>query len=190
MLDLLPPNLRRHLLQVGDLKKLRAGEAVEVQSGYVIVLSGKVFVLDADGNLLLGYLAAGDILGVGNFPVKLCGWSGEVLLVGEEDFRVVLERSPEVIWRVIGSIIGWAGKVSELAVRLAKLRAASRVALAILDFDGRVSSVSLVAKRAGVSRETASRIINRWVRRGVVGRVEGKLVVLKPERLQAEVKWP
>jgi CRP-like cAMP-binding protein len=184
MLDFLPVNLRRHLLQVGSLKELRAGEAVEVRSGYVIVLSGKVLVFDIGGDLLLGYLAAGDIFGVGNFPVKLVSWGSEVLLVEEADFRLVMERSPEIVWRVIGSVAGWAGRVSELAVRLASLRAARRVALAILDFDGKVPSVSLIAKRAGVTRETASRVINRWVRAGILGRDKEKLVILKPERLR------
>jgi pyruvate/2-oxoacid:ferredoxin oxidoreductase beta subunit len=53
MLDLLPPNLRRHLLQVGTVKEL---QAVEVRSGYVIVLGGEVWVFDINGDLLLGYL--------------------------------------------------------------------------------------------------------------------------------------
>jgi CRP-like cAMP-binding protein len=188
MLDFLPANLRRHLLQVGNLKEIRAGEAVEVRSGYVIVLSGKILVFDIGGDLLLGYLAAGDILGIGSFPVKLVSSGSEVLLVGEVDFRVVMERSPETVWRVISSAVAWAGRVSELAVRLAKLRATRRIALSILDFDGKLPSIWLIAKRAGVSRETASRVINRWVREGILGRVEGKLVVLKPERLRAKIK--
>jgi CRP-like cAMP-binding protein len=35
-----------------------------------------------------------------------------------------------------------------------------------------------------VVRETASRVINRWIRAGILGREKGKLVILKPERLR------
>jgi hypothetical protein len=186
MLELLPPNLRRHLLQVGTVKELRSGEAVEVLSGYVIVLDGEVWVFDINGDLFLGYLRRGEFLVAEGFPVKLVGRRGRALLVGASDFRVVVERSPELMWRVVNSALDWARKVTELAVRLAKLKARARIAAAVLDFGEQLPSISLIAKRAGVSRETASRIINRWVRKGILGRVEGKLVVLKPERLQAK----
>jgi hypothetical protein len=185
MLDLLPPNLRRHLLQVGTVKEL---QAVEVRSGYVIVLGGEVWVFDINGDILLGYLREGDILFAEGFPVKLFGRGGRVLLVGSSDFRLVVERSPELMWRVMSSVLDWARKVGELAARLAKLNARARVAAAILDFGERLPSVSLIAKRAGVTRETASRVINRWIRAGILGRVKGKLVILNPERLRQILK--
>jgi hypothetical protein len=184
MLELLPPNLHRHLLQVGTVKELRSGEAVEVRSGYVIVLGGEVWVFDINGDLLLGYLGEGEFLVAEGFPVRLEGRGGRVLLVGASDFRLVVERSPELMWRVISSALSWASKVTELAARLAKLRARARIAAAVLDFGERSPSISLIAKRAGVARETASRVINRWIRAGILGRDKGKLVILKPERLR------
>ena len=81
-------------------------------------------------------------------------------------------------------VLDWARKVTELAARLAKLSARARIAAAVLDFGERLPSISLIAKRAGVTRETASRVINRWVKAGILGRVEGKLVILNPERLR------
>ena len=137
----------------------------------------------------MGYLRKGEFLVAEGFPVKLVGQRGRALLVGASDFRMVVERSPELMWRVVNSALDWARKVTELAVRLAKLKARARIA-AVLDFSEQLPSISLIAKRAGVSRETASRIINQWVRKGILGRVEGKLVVLKPERLQAKGEWP
>jgi hypothetical protein len=184
MLELLPPNLHRHLLQVGAVKELQSGEAVEVRSGYVIVLGGEVWVFDINGDLLLGYLREGEFLVAEGFPVRLAGRGGRVLLVGASDFRLVVERSPELMWRVMSSALDWARKVTELAARLAKLKARARVAAAVLDFGERLPSISLIAKRAGVTRETASRVINRWIRAGVLGRDKGKLVILKPERLR------
>jgi hypothetical protein len=184
MLELLPPNLRRHLLQVGALKELRSGEAIEVRSGCVIVLGGEVWVFDISGDLLLGYLKEGEFWVAEGFPARLVGRGGRVLLVGASDFRLVVERSPELMWRVISSALDWARKATELAARLAKLRAEARIAAAVLDFGEQLPSVSLIAKRAGVTRETASRVINRWIRAGILGRDKGKLVILKPERLR------
>jgi len=57
-----------------------------------------------------------------------------------------------------------------------------------LDFGEQLPSISLIAKRAGVTRETASRVINRWIRAGILGRDKEKLVILKPERLRQIVK--
>ena len=181
MLDLLPPNLHRHLLQVGTVREIQSGGAVEVRSGYVVVLGG-------NGDLLLGYLGEGEFLMAEGFPVKLSGRGARVLLVSASDFKLVVERSSELMWRVMSSALDWARKVTELAVRLAKLSARARIAAAILDFGERLPSISLVAKRAGVTRETASRVINRWIRAGILGRVEGKLVILKPERLRQILK--
>jgi hypothetical protein len=184
MLEVLPPNLRRHLLQVGALKELRSGEAIEVRSGYVIVLDGEVWVFDISGDLLLGYLREGEFWVAEGFPVRLVGRGGRVLLVGASDFRLVVERSPELMWRVISSALDWASRVTELTARLATLKARARIAAAVLDFGEQLPSISLIAKRAGVSRETASRVINRWIRAGILGRDKGKLVILKPERLR------
>ena len=188
MLDFLPANLRHHLLQVGNLKELQGGGAVEVRSGYVVVLGGEVWVFDINGDLLLGYLGEGEILFAEGFPVKLSGRGARVLLVSASDFKLVIERSPELMWRVMSSVLGWARKVSELAARLAKLSARARIAAAVLDFGERLPSISLIARRAGVTRETASRVINRWIRAGILGRVEGKLVILKPEWLRKTLK--
>jgi CRP-like cAMP-binding protein len=88
----------------------------------------------------------------------------------------------------MSSVLDWAKRVGELAVRFARLSARARVAAAILDFGERLPSVSLIAKRAGVTRETASRVINRWIRAGILGRVKGKLVILNPERLRQILK--
>ncbi len=188
MLDVLPPNLRRHLLQVGTVKELRSGEAVEVRSGYVIVLGGEVWVFDVNGDLLLGYLGEGGFLVAEGFPVRLEGRGGRVLLVSASDFKIVVERSPELMWRVMSSALDWARQVTELAVRLARLKARARIAAAVLDFGERLPGISLIAKRAGVTRETASRVINRWIRAGILGRDKGKLVILKPERLRQVTK--
>jgi CRP-like cAMP-binding protein len=92
------------------------------------------------------------------------------------------------MWRVVSSALDWARKVTELAARLAKLKARARIAAAVLDFGEQLPSISLIAKRAGVTRETASRVINRWIRAGILGRDKGKLVILKPERLRQILK--
>jgi hypothetical protein len=190
MLDLLPPNLHRHLLQVGTVKELQSGEAVEVRSGYVVVLDGEVWVFDINGDLLLGYLGEGEFLMAEGFPVKLSGRGARVLLVSASDFKLVVERSPELMWRVMSSTLDWARRVSELAARLAKLNARARIAAAVLDFGERLPSISLIARRAGVTRETASRVINRWIRAGILGRDKGRLVILKPERLRQILSEP
>ena len=163
MLDLLPPNLHSHLLRVGTVKELRAGESVEVRSGYVVVLGGEVWVFDINGDLLLGYLGEGESLVAEGLPVRLFGRGGRVLLVGASDFKLVVERSPELMWRAMSSVLGWARRVTELAVRLAKLSARARIAAAVLDFGERLPSVSLIAKRAGVGSLTARLGLGFWV---------------------------
>lgn len=141
-------------MQVGTVKEFQSGEAVEVRSGYVIMMAI--------------YFRGDEFLVAEGFPVKLSGRGGRVLLVSASDFKLVVERSPELMWRVISSALGWARKVTELAVRLAKLSARARIA-AVLDFGERLPSISLIAKWARVIRETASRVINRWIRAGIKG---------------------
>ena len=69
MFDLLPPNLRRHLLRVGTVRELRSGESVEVRSGYVMVMAIYFWVRV-------------------RFWLRLFGRGGRVLLVGASDFSV------------------------------------------------------------------------------------------------------
>ncbi|MFN3422564.1 MAG: Crp/Fnr family transcriptional regulator, partial [Armatimonadota bacterium] len=69
-----------------------------------------------------------------------------------------------------------------------------RVAWALLEFANSKGylpqwvNVNIIAKRCGLARETASRILSQWQKEGILQRTREGFVVLEPSKLQAMLK--
>lgn len=119
---------------------------------------------------------------------------GEALLVRRSDFIALMERIPHLVWKLLQAMAKRIRETDDLVMRMAWLNAPERVAWALLEFadsKGKLPqwlSVNILAKRCGLARETASRILSQWQKERILERTREGFVILKPSKLQATLK--
>jgi len=117
--------------------------------------------------------------------------NGEALIVRRPDFLALMERLPHLVWQLLQAMAKRLRETDEMVMRMAWLNAPERVAWALLEFadaKGRLPSwlsVNILAKRCGLARETASRIVSQWQREGILQRTRDGWVILKSEKLRS-----
>lgn len=204
----MPSQFLRHLAQVAICRRFRAGDVLcskgEMSSTLFVLLKGQVMVVGVDDEgreVILSLLNPGDFFGelalIDGRPRSadvVAVTDGEALLVRRSDFMALAERMPNLIWQVMEVIAKRIREADELVMRMAWLNAQERVAWALLEFadsKGQLPqwvNVNILAKRCGLARETASRIISQWQKEGVLQRTKEGFVILKPSKLQAMLK--
>ncbi len=204
----MPSQFLRHLAQVAICRRFRAGDTLcqkgEMGSTLFILLKGQVMVVGVDDEgreVLLNLLKPGDFFGelslIDGRPRSadvIAVTDGEALLVRRSDFMALAERMPHLIWQVMEVIARRMREADELIMRMAWLNAQERVAWALLEFANSKGylpqwvSVNIIAKRCGLARETASRILSQWQKEGVLQRTKEGFVVLEPSKLQVMLK--
>ncbi len=204
----MPPQFLRHLAQVAICRRFRAGDVLcakgEASSTLFVLLRGQVVVVGVDDEgreVLLNLLKPGDFFGelslIDGRPRSadvLALTDGEALLVRRSDFMALMERIPNLVWQLLQAMAKRIRETDELVMRMAWLNAQERIAWALLEFadsKGRLPrwlSINILAKRCGLARETASRIVSQWQREGILERTREGFVILKPIKLQAMLK--
>lgn len=204
----MPSQFLRHLAQVAICRRFRAGDVLcskgEMSSTLFVLLKGQVMVVGVDDEgreVILSLLNPGDFFGelalIDGRPRSadvVAVTDGEALLVRRSDFMALAERMPNLIWQVMEVMAKRIREADELVMRMAWLNAQERVAWALLEFadsKGQLPqwvNVNILAKRCGLARETASRIISQWQKEGVLQRMKEGFVILKPSKLQAMLK--
>ncbi len=204
----MPSQFLRHLAQVAICRRFRAGDVLcskgEMSSTLFVLLKGQVMVVGVDDEgreVLLNLLKPGDFFGelalIDGQPRSadvIAVTDGEALLVRRSDFMALAERMPSLIWQVMEVIAKRVREADELVMRMAWLNAQERVAWALLEFadsKGQLPqwvNVNILAKRCGLARETASRIVSQWQKEGILQRTKDGFVILKPSKLQAMLK--
>lgn len=204
----MPPQFLRHLAQVAICRRFRAGDVLcakgEASSTLFVLLKGQVMVVGVDDEgreVLLNLLKPGDFFGelslIDGKPRSadvIALTDGEALLVRRSDFIALMERMPHLFWQLLQAMAKRIRETDELVMRMAWLNAQERVAWALLEFadsKGKLPSwlsVSILARRCGLARETASRIVSQWQKEGIIGRTKEGFVILKPAKLQALLK--
>ncbi|MEZ8222239.1 CRP/FNR family transcriptional regulator, cyclic AMP receptor protein [Candidatus Fervidibacteria bacterium JGI MDM2 JNZ-1-D12] len=204
----MPSQFLRHLAQVAICRRFRAGDVLcskgEMSSTLFVLLKGQVMVVGVDDEgreVLLNLLKPGDFFGelalIDGRPRSadvIAVTDGEALLVRRSDFMALAERMPSLIWQVMEVIAKRVREADELVMRMAWLNAQERVAWALLEFadsKGQLPqwvNVNILAKRCGLARETASRIVSQWQKEGILQRTKDGFVILKPSKLQAMLK--
>lgn len=204
----MPSQFLRHLAQVAICRRFRAGDVLcskgEMSSTLFVLLKGQVMVVGVDDEgreVLLNLLKPGDFFGeislIDGRPRSadvIAVTDGEALLVRRSDFMALAERMPQLIWQIMEAIAKRMRETDELVMRMAWLNAQERVAWALLEFanpKGQLPQwvgVSIIAKRCGLARETASRIVSQWQKEGILQRTKEGFVILKPSKLQMMLK--
>ncbi len=204
----MPSQFLRHLAQVAICRRFRAGDVLcskgEMSSTLFVLLKGQVMVVGVDDEgreVLLNFLKPGDFFGelalIDRQPRSadvVAVTDGEALLVRRSDFMALAERMPHLIWQVMEVMAKRIREADELVMRMAWLNAQERVAWALLEFanaKGQLPhwvNVNIIAKRCGLARETASRIVSQWQKEGILQRTKEGFVILKPSKLQAMLK--
>lgn len=199
----MPPQFLRHIAQVAIRRSFREGDLLcskgEAGSTMFVLLKGQVEVVGVDEEgkeVLLSILQEGDIFGElslidgqGRSTDVLALSDGEMLIVRRSDFLPLMERMPQLAWQLLMTLTKRLRDTDELVLRMAWLNAQQRVAWTLLEYadGGRLPkwlTVPLLAKRCGLARETASRIVNQLQREGVLQRTREGWEIIKPERLK------
>ncbi|MFA0752771.1 MAG: hypothetical protein IMHGJWDQ_000533 [Candidatus Fervidibacter sp.] len=201
----MPTQFLRHLIQVAICRKFRAGEVLctkgEPGSTLFVLLKGQMIVIGVDDEgreVLLSLLKPGDFFGevslIDGRPHSadvVALTNGEALIVRRPDFLALMERLPHLVWQLLQAMAKRLRETDEMVMRMAWLNAPERVAWALLEFadaKGRLPSwlsVNILAKRCGLARETASRIVSQWQREGILQRTRDGWVILKSEKLRS-----
>lgn len=204
----MPSQFLRHLAQVAISRRFRAGEVLcskgEVGSSLFVLLEGQAMVIGVDDEgreVLLNFLKPGDFFGelalIDGRPRSanvIALTDGETLLVRKADFLALVERIPNLIWQFMEVIAKRMRETDEMVMRMAWFSAQERIAWALLEFadpEGQLPrwmNITIIAKRCGMARETASRIVSQWQREGILQRTKEGLVILKPSKLQEILK--
>ncbi|MCX7643451.1 MAG: Crp/Fnr family transcriptional regulator [Armatimonadetes bacterium] len=200
----MPSQFLRHLAQVAICRRFRAGDVLcckgEMGSTLFILLKGQVMVVGVDDGgreVLLNLLKPGDFFGelslIDGRPRSadvVALTDGEALLVRRSDFMALAERMPSLIWQLMEALAKRVREADELVMRMAWLNAPERVAWALLEFANQQGqlpqwvNINILAKRCGLARETANRIVSQWQKEGILLRTKEGFVITKPSKLQ------
>lgn len=190
---------RHHLFTAGELLCSKGDVGMTM---FVLVRGqAEVVGVDEEGReVLLAILDEGDVFGElslidgqGRSANVVALSDGEMLVIRRSDFLPLLERMPQLMWELLLTITKRLRETDELVLRMAWLNAQQRVAWALLEYAkaGKLPKwlkVHVLAKRCGLARETASRIVSQFQRTGVLIRGKEGWVIAKPEALRAILK--
>jgi len=188
LLTALPATLKAHLFAGSRAVHLEAGrtlfEAGDPGDGCYRIETGlmKVSVLSAAGNeRILAILGPGALVGelalLDGRPRSasvVALRDSTLAFVGRAAFDAVLARQPE-LWRLVAAMLALADAFGEAVPPAGAGRVLIRQKL----------SQSDLAAIAGIARENVSRILNGWIREGVVSRIAGYYCLEKPGALDA-----
>ncbi|MDT7898287.1 MAG: Crp/Fnr family transcriptional regulator [Armatimonadota bacterium] len=203
----MPSVYLRHIARVAIRRSFSAGELLcskgDVGTTMFVLVKGQAEVvgIDEEGReVLLAILNEGDVFGElslidgqGRSADVVALSDGELLIVRRSDFLPLAERMPQLMWELLLTVTKRLRETDELVLRMAWLNAQQRVAWALLEYakEGKLPkwlTVHMLAKRCGLARETASRIVSQWQRSGVLRRSKEGWEVAKPEILRAILK--
>jgi CRP/FNR family transcriptional regulator, nitrogen oxide reductase regulator len=171
-----------------------------IDAGYV-----DYYVTDEAGrDILLRRLATGDVFGVAAFLSKPIGYLGTAKAVREvralqwrhEVIRQLVKTYPLLAENALRTALRYLALYAKRHIGLVSNTAQERLACALSSLGSRTGhavahGVEVVIKNedlaslADVSFFTASRLLQRWDRKGVVDKSRGKVVIRSPERLLA-----
>ena len=181
---------------------LVAGDAA---SHLFLLLSGdaKFYRLSHDGDrVLLSQLAKGDVFGLGSLLSRRAQYIGTVettrdskLLVWEHSrIRKLAQTHPRLAENALAIVLQYLATHTDRLVDLVTLNAAERLARVVIHRSKQTGKIEPkgveiaatndeLSELANISKFTTSRLLNNWVRRGVVAKSRGKLFIYSPEEL-------
>jgi CRP-like cAMP-binding protein len=168
---------------------------------FYLVRSGSIAIVltSRDGReLVINEMRPGDCLGeVGLLTGQLhsagamARVESEVLVVPRRAFLGLLKAEPRLVHRLLETTARRLVSSAEREGALAFLDAEARVARVLIEMNLQDSDKGYVtvsqeelAQRAGLTRQTAARILSRWRRRGWVVTGRGRIMVLNDDQLE------
>lgn len=203
----MPPEFLRYISQVAIHHSFRQGDVLctkgETGTALFVLLKGQVGVIgmDEEGReVLLNILSEGEVFGELSAidgqrrsadVVALS--NGEMLIVRQSDFVPLVQQMPPLAWQLLLILVKRLRETDELVMRMAWLNAKQRIAWALLEYakGSKLPSwltANILAKRCGLARETASRILNQLQKEGILRRTKEGTELVKPEELKAILK--
>ena len=199
----------REILDAGTLRKIPEREIVlvagDTASHLFLLASGHAnfyrFSQEGDRILLKG-LTKGDIFGLGSLLSRRTHYMGTAETTQDSDFvvwerariRKLAERHPRLAENALEIVLQYLAAHADRLVDLVTLSAADRLARAIFHLSKQTGKIGPngieiqatneeLSELANVSSFTASRLLNKWIRRGALAKSRGKLFIHAPEEL-------
>ncbi len=208
----LPQAARLELASLMRPLELDAGELVFYEGlpahGLYILCEGKIKVakrLKGGRSQILKLLAPGEVLGEKTLfdqETYTCYAKAlepsRLMFIAREDFLAFMRKYPDVAFRLIEKLSrelkAFGDKLVEISAHSAKERVA-RVLLELARAFGRETQEGLdlgvelpraeIAEMAGVTTETAVRVLSEFKERGILALPGRRIVILKPGELQS-----
>src|SRR5262245_54461436 len=200
----------REILDAGTFRKIPEREIVlvagDIASHLFLLVSGHAnfyrFSQEGDKILLSG-LSKGDVFGLGSLLSRRTHYLATAETTRVSDFvvweqaliRKLAKQHPRLAENALAIVLQYLAAHADRLVDLVTLSAADRLARAIFHLSkntGKIGPNGIeiqatneeLSELANVSSFTASRLLNKWVRRGALTKSRGKLFVHTPEELR------
>jgi len=202
----------RHLIIAGARSRiLRAGEVLfrtgELAERLFVLRKGRVqFSRQSRGGqeIVMGILGPGDVFGIGSILTQRVQYlgtaesldSGEVLVWTRETILALNDAYPQLSGNALEVALRYAAEFADRHERLVTVTAEERLSGALSRLGVRAgvrtpSGIEIrikneqLASLADVSPFTASRLLKRWERAGVIRKGRGVVRIVCPEKLIA-----
>ena len=204
-----PPDARRDIVARSRSQKLRAAQTLfrtgEPAEQLFLLGRGRVQfarLADTGHEIVMGILVPGDVFGLGTMliqEVKYMGTaesleSGEAFVWPRETIRELIDEHPQLAGNVLRVALDYVAVFAERHERLVTATAEQRLARSLTSLGVRIgtrkrSGIEVrikneqLASLADVSPFTASRLLKRWERDGVITKSRGIVHIICPEKL-------
>ena len=199
------------IANLGIVKKFRKGEVIlleeEAGSAMFVIISGKVKIVRADEKgreVILSILSENDFFGEmaildgstrSASVVSLS--SSEVFIIHRKDFLDLMHDHPQVAVSLLKELTARLRKADSQIKSLSLKDASGKVAFVILQLADEIGLIQKgcvvinelplqqdLANMAGTSRETVSRMIHKFVKKGLLKLQGSKLIINDYEKFQ------
>src|SRR5262245_20289341 len=199
----------REILDAGTIRKIPEREIIlvagDIASHLFLLVSGHAnfyrFSQEGDKILLSG-LMKGDVFGLGSLLSRRTHYLAtaettrvsDVVVWEQASIRKLAQRHPRLAENALAIVLQYLAAHADRLVDLVTLSAADRLARAVFHLSKHTGKIGPngveiqatneeLSEIANVSSFTASRLLNKWVRRGALTKSRGKLFIHTPEEL-------
>lgn len=204
--------LKAELYELGEIARSRRSSVIFAEGGEAdhlpVVLTGKVkmlHLLEGGKEVIIDIFEQGEMFAVppvfdgGKYPASAIAMEETTLLLIERNkFLDLLRRSPEFSFYIIGWMCGMLREKTATIQNLARSSPDTRIAHILLRLsekpdDGEPVKIMLrrqeIAEMAGLTTETAIRVIRRLAELGLIRIQRGKIFVDSLEPLQTFLSY-
>ena len=203
------PDARRDIVAGSRQRPLRAGQLLirtgEPAEQLFLLRKGRVLfsrLAHTGREIVMGILVPGDVFGIGTIltqPVNYIGTaksleSGEALVWTRQTMQELTAEHPQLSENALYVALRYVAQFAERHERLITATAEQRLARSLVRLGVRTGTRKLsgvevrikndqLASLADVSSFTASRLLKRWERDGVITKSRGIVHIICPEKL-------